>query len=154
MAYTIRLRRGLAATWASVNPVLGDGEPGFETDTKYLKIGDGTTAWNQLAYFVTAGGGSGGSGTGATGPQGPAGPTGPTGPAGPAGPAGAGGNLAILNCVRKWSDASNNYLPNPGPTGYATTIFNDLASTTNVTAPGTHDPASRGAVQGDEWLKV
>jgi len=47
----IRLRRDTAAQWASVNPVLGSGEPGIETDTNKGKIGDGVTPWNSLAYF-------------------------------------------------------------------------------------------------------
>lgn len=46
----IQFRRGTAANWASVNPVLGSGEPGYETDTGLTKIGDGTTAWNSLKY--------------------------------------------------------------------------------------------------------
>ena len=53
---TIRLKRGEAATWASLNPVLDPGEPGFEKDTYKLKIGDGVTAWNSLAYFAGGGG--------------------------------------------------------------------------------------------------
>lgn len=43
-------RRDLAANWVSVNPVLASGEFGFEADTGFLKIGDGTTAWNSLDY--------------------------------------------------------------------------------------------------------
>lgn len=45
-------RRDAAADWASNNPVLGEGELGFETDTGALKIGDGVTAWNSLAYHL------------------------------------------------------------------------------------------------------
>lgn len=41
-------RRGLASEWASVNPVLGSGEFGLESDTGIIKIGDGTTAWQEL----------------------------------------------------------------------------------------------------------
>jgi len=48
----IQLRRGLAATWASTNPTLNAGEMGLETDTKKIKIGDGSTAWNSLEYRV------------------------------------------------------------------------------------------------------
>lgn len=48
---TIQLHRGLAATWAAHNPILAYGEPGFEKDTYKLKIGDGVTEWNSLAYF-------------------------------------------------------------------------------------------------------
>ena len=47
----IQLRRDTAATWASVNPVLLAGEAGLETDTNKIKIGNGSTAWNSLAYF-------------------------------------------------------------------------------------------------------
>lgn len=53
----IKLRRDTAANFTSKNPVLGIGEPAYETDTKKLKIGDGTTAYTQLEYF-SAGGGS------------------------------------------------------------------------------------------------
>ena len=48
----IKLRRDTSANFTSVNPVLGVGEPAYETDTKKLKIGDGTTAYNSLAYFT------------------------------------------------------------------------------------------------------
>jgi hypothetical protein len=51
MANRIQLRRGTAANWTSVNPVLAQGEAGFEVDTNRLKIGDGTTAWAALDYF-------------------------------------------------------------------------------------------------------
>lgn len=51
MLYTFKFRRNPAATWTAQNPVLRDGEPGFERDTFMLKIGDGTTAWNDLPYL-------------------------------------------------------------------------------------------------------
>lgn len=51
---TFKLRRGLAADWASVNPILSDGEPGFELDTFKLKIGNGTTNYNSLPYIADA----------------------------------------------------------------------------------------------------
>ena len=49
---TIQFRRGTAAAWTAANPVLASGEPGFETDTIKLKIGDGATAYNSLPYIV------------------------------------------------------------------------------------------------------
>lgn len=55
--YTIQLRRGTAAQWTSANPVLKQGELGYETDTKLAKLGDGTTAWTSLAYWNVGGGG-------------------------------------------------------------------------------------------------
>ena len=50
MSVQILLRRGTAAVWTCTNPILSSGEFGYETDTKKLKIGDGSTAWTSLAY--------------------------------------------------------------------------------------------------------
>ena len=47
----IQIRRGTAAQWTSTNPTLASGEQGFETDTGKMKIGNGSTAWNSLAYL-------------------------------------------------------------------------------------------------------
>ena len=44
-------RRDTAAGWTSANPTLLSGEFGVETDTNKVKIGDGSTAWNALAYI-------------------------------------------------------------------------------------------------------
>ena len=52
----IQVRRGLASEWSCVNPTLAAGEPGFETDTRKFKIGDGTTVWNSLEYIKFDGG--------------------------------------------------------------------------------------------------
>jgi hypothetical protein len=52
VANIIQLRRDTAANWTSVNPILAAGEAGFETDTKKLKVGDGTTAWQSLGYYT------------------------------------------------------------------------------------------------------
>jgi lysophospholipase L1-like esterase len=54
MSTVIQLRRGSVAEWTSANPVLGQGEPGFETDTSRHKIGDGSSHWSDLPYFVNA----------------------------------------------------------------------------------------------------
>lgn len=59
MARTIRLRRGTAAQWTTADPVLAAGEPGAETDTGRVKVGDGSTAWSGLAYVGGTGGGGG-----------------------------------------------------------------------------------------------
>lgn len=53
----IRLRRGTAAEWTASNPILSAGEPGFETDTNKLKIGDGTQTWTARPYLTGSGGG-------------------------------------------------------------------------------------------------
>lgn len=50
----IFLRRDTAANWSVINPnpiILSEGEPGFDTTNQILKIGDGVTAWNDLAQF-------------------------------------------------------------------------------------------------------
>lgn len=63
----IQVRRGKAAFWTDENPVLFLGEPGYESDTRKLKFGDGATHWRELPYFaggVTPGGGGGGGGGG------------------------------------------------------------------------------------------
>ena len=53
MAVRIQLRRDTSTNWTTGNPTLANGELGVETDTGFLKVGDGTTAWNGLAYFAT-----------------------------------------------------------------------------------------------------
>lgn len=53
----IVLKRGTAARWAAVNPILKQAEPGFAYDTGILKIGDGVTAWNSLPEVNSSGGG-------------------------------------------------------------------------------------------------
>jgi hypothetical protein len=58
----IQLRRGKSIFWMDENPVLRDGEPGYEKDTGKLKIGDGVTHWRELEYFEDDSGG-GDSGT-------------------------------------------------------------------------------------------
>lgn len=114
MAFRIQVRRDTAANWEINNPVLLSAEMGYETDTGYLKFGDGQTDWNQLDYFTAIGetqvqiqysGTPIGSyrilnftGAGATLAPGVtntvnitipgAGPVGPTGQVGPTGPAG------------------------------------------------------------------
>ena len=80
MAYRIILRRDGSTNWESQNPVLLSGEPGYETDTGKFKIGDGSSTWTQLNYYI-----------GATGATGATGVTGPTGSIGVTGPTGAGG---------------------------------------------------------------
>lgn len=46
----IQVRGGTAAEWASENPTLALREPGVETDTRRIKIGDGTTSYADLPY--------------------------------------------------------------------------------------------------------
>ena len=62
-----QLRRATGTSWNSTNPILQAGEPGFDTTTNQLKIGDGVTPWRLLPYLPSS--------VGSTGPTGPTGPT-------------------------------------------------------------------------------
>lgn len=55
MATRMQQRRGTAAQWTSADPILAAGEIGFETDTGYFKMGDGTNNWSDLSYFKDLG---------------------------------------------------------------------------------------------------
>jgi Major tropism determinant N-terminal domain len=89
MAYRIQFRRDTSTNWDSNNPILLQGEFGYELDTGFAKIGDGSSTWDQLTYF------------GGTGPTGPIGVTGATGPSvssiapGSSGATGTIGDLAL-----------------------------------------------------------
>jgi hypothetical protein len=42
------MRRGTAAEWAAANPVLAEGEPGWDTTNDRFKVGNGYAAWDAL----------------------------------------------------------------------------------------------------------
>ena len=48
----IQLRTDTAAAWTAANPTLLSGEVGIESDTRKIKVGTGSTAWNALPYFL------------------------------------------------------------------------------------------------------
>ena len=45
-------RRDTALNWSTYNPVLRQGELGFDTNARKFKIGDGETDWNGLDYLL------------------------------------------------------------------------------------------------------
>lgn len=53
MASQIQIRRDTATNWASINPILAQGEFGYVLDSQEFKIkkGDGVTAWNSLPFI-------------------------------------------------------------------------------------------------------
>lgn len=55
MAVLIQLRRATKSQWTAANPVLASGEVVVETDTRQVKIGNGSTAYNSLPYGFTQG---------------------------------------------------------------------------------------------------
>lgn len=78
MSFRIQIRRDSSANWQANNPVLLQGEFGYEFDSGKLKVGNGVDAWTQLGYaFVGTDGTSGVDG--ATGPTGDTGAGVPTG---------------------------------------------------------------------------
>jgi hypothetical protein len=50
----LRLRRDTASGWTTANPVLLLGEVGIETDTRNFKVGNGTSGWTALQYYITS----------------------------------------------------------------------------------------------------
>lgn len=48
----IQLRTDTAAAWTAANPTLLSGEMGIESDTRKIKVGTGSIAWNALPYFL------------------------------------------------------------------------------------------------------
>jgi hypothetical protein len=47
----LQFRRGTAEAFRKYNPILLCGEPGYEYDTKKLKVGDGKTCYRHLPYI-------------------------------------------------------------------------------------------------------
>ena len=52
MSIQIQIRRDTAANWSSNNPTLASGEMGLDQTNNFLKMGDGSTAWNSLGQFT------------------------------------------------------------------------------------------------------
>ena len=52
MATIFKIRRDTAANWSSENPTLAAGEMGLDQTNNFIKMGDGSTAWNSLAQFT------------------------------------------------------------------------------------------------------
>lgn len=48
---TLQIRHDEAADWITRNPILAQGEYGLETDTFYIKVGDGIRDWTHLPYL-------------------------------------------------------------------------------------------------------
>jgi hypothetical protein len=168
----LQFRRDTSSVWSSNNPTLASGELGLETNTRQIKIGDGTTAWNTLSYGGIAGptgtqgfqgpvGFTGFTGfasfvtgpTGTQGFQGPIGFTGFTGPAsfvtGPTGAGGGGGSVSITG-----STGFGNILT--VATGGAGIFGNSnfvIAGPTGFVGIGTTSPATQLDVNGGVTIR-
>ena len=144
MSFVIQHKRGTAAEWldaqkvvcghathpvdrGTCTPMLVVAEMGYETDTGFIKIGNGFSIWDDLVY-VTAGSGS----IGPTGPQGDTGPTGPTGLTGDTGAA---------------STVTGPTGPT-GATGAASTVTGPTGSTGPTGPTGSQGPTGPTGAQG------
>lgn len=47
----IQLKKDISEAWRINNPVLLDGEAGYESDTNLMKVGDGIHRWLELDYM-------------------------------------------------------------------------------------------------------
>jgi hypothetical protein len=55
MATRIQVRRGTTTEWNNADPILNEGEFGYNTTLSQIKIGDGESAWSELDYLVSDG---------------------------------------------------------------------------------------------------
>ena len=54
MSTRLQIRKDNSKNWFHYNPLLSEGEIAVETDTRLVKIGDGTSSWNDLNYVNAA----------------------------------------------------------------------------------------------------
>ena len=54
----LQFRKGSTSEWLSNDPVLQEGEPGYDTDIGKLKIGDGQKVWSALPFVEDGGNGA------------------------------------------------------------------------------------------------
>lgn len=85
MAVQIQFRRDTSSNWNTVNPMLAQGEVGYDITEDKIKIGDGINYWTGLTYSQGANGTNGTSGTSGT--------NGASGSSGTSGVDGGGGGL-------------------------------------------------------------
>lgn len=54
MIRRIKVRRGTASDWSTINPILSEGEFGYSTNDGQLKVGNGSSPWNALRSLVAS----------------------------------------------------------------------------------------------------
>ena len=55
MATRIQVRRGTTTQWNTADPILNEGEIGYNSNLGQIKVGDGTSIWSDLDYLVSTG---------------------------------------------------------------------------------------------------
>lgn len=140
-------KRKTASEWKSENPILRDGEFGVVTDGsdgEWLKVGNGSTAWNSLPYKKGPKGDRGPQGEkGNTGAQGPQGLKGDKGEKGDTGEQGIQGIQGIQG--EKGDKGDDGYTPQKG-VDYFTP--EDIAELNIPSVDQTYTPESENAQSG------
>lgn len=54
MSVRIQMRRGTTSEWNSADPILNEGEIGYNSTLASFKIGDGESLWSELDYYQAA----------------------------------------------------------------------------------------------------
>ena len=54
MSVRIQMRRGTTSEWNSADPILNEGEIGYNSTLTSFKIGDGESLWSELDYYQAA----------------------------------------------------------------------------------------------------
>jgi hypothetical protein len=54
MATRIQVRRGTTSEWNSADPILNEGEIGYNVTLGQIKVGDGESTWSELYYLVNS----------------------------------------------------------------------------------------------------
>ena len=54
MSVRIQMRRGTTSEWNTADPILNEGEIGYNSTLTSFKIGDGTSLWSNLDYYQAA----------------------------------------------------------------------------------------------------
>lgn len=120
MAFRVQIRRDTSENWNTNDPILLDGEFGYETDTGRFKIGNGIDSWSGMSYSLVGITGPTGA-TGSIGTTGPTGSQGSTGPQGSTGSQGLIGNTGPTGAIGSIGETgptgSQGSIGNTGPTG-------------------------------------
>ena len=162
MAVRVQFRRDTATAWSTTNPILAQGEVGYEYDTGRFKVGNGIQGWNSLAYSSGVTGPTGAANTLTIGsissstsagasitgtapnqtlnlilPIGPTGPTGAQGITGPTGAQGVTGPTGPTGATGETGPTGSQGVTGPtGPQGVAVDLIGSVALVANLPSTG------------------
>ena len=162
MAVRVQFRRDTATAWSTTNPILAQGEVGYEYDTGRFKVGNGIQGWNSLAYSSGVTGPTGAANTLTIGsissstsagasitgtapnqtlnlilPIGPTGPTGAQGITGPTGAQGVTGPTGPTGATGETGPTGSQGVTGPtGAQGVAVDLIGSVALVANLPSTG------------------